>query len=171
MSVIASVLGRLLLAAIFVVSGLQKIVDPGPAAQMLASTNLPAYLALPTGIFELVGGLLLAVGMMTRFVAIVLAGFAALTIFFFHNAFADPVQATAALKNLAIIGGLLMVFAYGQMRGSYDYMRARRRTHDAELRAAHAEGRVEGLTDGARTVVTDVNGDGVPEVAPKRRWF
>jgi len=179
MSLIAAVIGRLLLAAMFLVSGLQKLADPGPTAQMLEATNLPGNFALPTGAFEVLAGALLAIGLMTRLVAIVLAVFVALTIFFFHNEFADPLQGTLALKNLAIIGGLLMTFAYGQVRGTFDYMRERRRTYDAELRAARAEGRAEGaaavprsvVAETARTVVTDVDGDGVAEVRPKRRWF
>src|SRR5687768_13156890 len=122
MSLIAAVIGRLLLAVMFIVSGLQKIVDPGPTAQMLSATNLPAFLALPSGLFEAIAGVLLAIGLMTRFVSLVLAAFVALTIFFFHSQFADPLQGTLALKSLAIIGGLLMTFAYGQMRGSYDYL-------------------------------------------------
>ena len=154
MSTIAAVIGRLLLAAMFIVSGLQKLADPGPTAQMLSATNLPASLALPTGVFEVVAGLLLAIGLMTRLVAIVLFVFVGLTIFFFHNQFTDPLQGTLALKNLAIIGGLLSVFAYGQVRGSYDYMRAQRKAHNAEVRAAHAEGKLEGATT-QTTVVKD----------------
>jgi putative oxidoreductase len=181
MSLIAAVIGRLLMAVMFVVSGLQKIADPGPTAQMLAGTNLPGNLALPTGIFEVVAGILLAIGLMTRLVSIVLFVFVGLTIFFFHNDFTDPLQGTLALKNLAIMGGLLMTFAYGQVRGTFDYMRERRKTYDAELRAARAEGRAEGATAAPRTVVTDpaapntvvtdVDGDGVAEVRPRRRWF
>jgi putative oxidoreductase len=155
MSMIASVLGRLLIAVMFIVSGLQKIADPGPTAQMLEATNLPANFALPTGVFEVVAGLMLAIGLMTRLTAIVLAGFVALTIFFFHNDFADPLQGTLALKNLAIIGGLLAVFAYGQVRGSYDHLRAQRKVHKAEVRAAHAEGKLEGATTTQTTVVRD----------------
>ena len=179
MSMIAAVIGRLLIAVMFLVSGLQKIVDPGPTAQMLAGTNLPANLALPTGVFEVVAALLLAIGLMTRLVSLVLFAFVGLTIFFFHNQFGDPLQGTLALKNLAIMGGLLMTFAYGQVRGTCDYMRERRKTYDADLRAARAEGRPEGATAVPRpvtpgtpgTVVTDVDGDGVAEVRPKRRWF
>ena len=172
MSTIAAVIGRVLIAVIFIVSGIQKLWDPGPAAQMLASTNLPANLALPTGAFEVIAGLLLAVGLMTRLVAILLAGFCLVTIFFFHNQFGDPMQAAQALKNIAIAGGLLVVFAYGHMRWSYDHMRAARRgevatrdaevrAHEAELRAARAEGRAEA----AGVPVTDA------ERPAKRKWF
>jgi putative oxidoreductase len=171
MSLIAAVLGRFLIAIMFIISGTQKITDPGPTAQMLLATNLPASFALPTGVFELVAGVMLAVGLMTRLTALALFGFVGLTIFFFHHDFADPLQGTLALKNLAIMGGLLMTFAYGQVRGTLDYMRERRRTYEAELRAARAEGVAEGTTAAPRTVVTDVDRDGVPEVRPKRRWF
>ena len=102
MSLIAAVIGRLLLAVMFIVSGLQKIIDPGPTVQMLTETNLPGNFALPTGLFELVAGVLLAIGLMTRLVSIVLFVFVGLTIFFFHHDFTDPLQGTLALKNLAM---------------------------------------------------------------------
>lgn len=147
MSMIAAFIGRIFLAIIFILAGINKIMDPaGTAAYIESATTLPGSLALPTGIFELVCGLLLAVGFMTRIVAILLAGFCLLTIFFFHNQFGDPGEVQSALKNLAMAGGLLLVFAYGQMRGSFDDMRARSKTQKAELRAAHAEGKAEGAT-------------------------
>lgn len=171
MSMIAAVIGRLLLALIFIISGIQKIADPAPAAQALEVAGLSGAYALPTGIFEFVAGLLLAVGLMTRLVSVLLVAFVALAILFFHNQFTDPVQGVQAIKNVAIIGGLLMVFAYGQMRGSYDHMRAERRVQRAEVRAAHAEGVAEGTRTAPQVVTTDVDRDGVPEVRPKRRWF
>jgi len=96
----------------------------------------------------------------------------------FHNEFTDPMQAAMAMKNLAIAGGLLCLFAHSQMRWSYDSMRLERkaeiarrdadaRVHDAEVRAARAEGRVAAAPG---TTVTDVDGDGRPEVR-RRRWF
>lgn len=167
MSLIAAIIGRLLIAILFLVSGIGKVIDPSQAAQMLESTNLPGSLAMPVGVFEIVAAVLLAIGLMTRLVAFLLAGYVALTIFFFHNDFADPMGLTNALMHLALIGGLLMTLAYGQVRGTFDYMRERRKTYDAELRAARAEGKAEGATTVPRTVVTDVE----PEVRPKRRWF
>lgn len=171
MSAIAAFLGRLMLAALFVLSGIPKIMDPSGTAQMLASKSLPASLAMPTGIFEVVAGLLLAIGVMTRLVSILLAAFTLLTVFFFHNQFGDPMQAAQALKNIAIAGGLLVVFAYGQMRWSYDHMRAARRgevaAHDADVRAHEAElraARAEGAAHAAGVTVADAE-------RPKRRWF
>lgn len=147
MSTIAAVLGRILLALIFIVSGIQKVVDPASPAAMLDGVGLPANLALPAGIFELVAGFLLAIGLMSRLVAALLFAFVALATVMFHNQITDPMQATQALKNLAIMGGLLMVIAYGQMRWSYDHWRERDIKHKAELRAARAEAKAEAATE------------------------
>jgi len=149
MSMIAALIGRILLAVIFIVSGIGKVIDPAPAAAMLSGVGLPANWALGVGVFEIVTGVLLAIGLMTRLVALVLFVYVGLTILFFHNAWGDPAQQVNALKNLAIMGGMLMVFAYGQMRWSYDHWRARDQVRKAELRAAHAEGKVEGATAAA----------------------
>ena len=180
MSAIAAFLGRLMIAALFILAGIPKIIDPTGAAAMLQSANLPGSLAQPTGIFEVVAGLLLALGFMTRLVSILLAGFTLLTTFFFHNQFGDPLQAAMALKNVAITGGLLVTFAYGHMRWSYDHMRATRkgelatskaeaRAHDAEIRAARAEGRAAAVGDVPvaggpvpRNRILDRDGDGHP---------
>jgi putative oxidoreductase len=143
---IAALIGRILLAVIFIVSGIGKVMDPAPAAAMLSGAGLQASWAMPVGIFEIVTGVLLAIGLMTRLVALVLFVYVGLTILFFHNAWGDPAQQVNALKNLAIMGGMLMVFAYGQMRWSYDHWRARDQVRKAELRAAHAEGKAEGAT-------------------------
>lgn len=156
MSMIAALIGRILLAVIFIVSGIGKMIDPAPAAGMMAATGLPANMAMEVGVFELVAGLLLAIGLMTRLVSIVLFVYIGLTILFFHNALADPAQQVNALKNLAIMGGMLMVFAYGQMRWSYDHWRSRAKLHDTEVRLAHAEGKAEGATAAAEHTTTTV---------------
>lgn len=157
MSAVAAAIGRVLIALIFISSGVSKLLTLSETNTMITAAGLPGGLALPTAIFELAAGLFLALGSLTRIVSILLAGFTALTILFFHNQVTDPMQAAMAMKNIAIIGGLLVVFAYGQMRWSYDHMRAARRNeevtrqnelaardadaraHDAELRAARAE--------------------------------
>jgi putative oxidoreductase len=125
-------------------------------------------MALGVGIFELVAGVLLAIGLMTRLVSIVLFVYVGLTILFFHSAFTDPAQQVNALKNLAIMGGMLMVFAYGQMRWSYDHWRARDKLRDADIRLAHAEGKAEGATAAAEHTTTVVR-DPVAEEPVVRR--
>jgi putative oxidoreductase len=140
MSTLAAAIGRILVALLFVVSGVMKLGDPAPAAQMLSAANLPPALTLPTALFEIVLGVALAIGMMTRVAAILLAGFTALTILFFHNRFDDPAQIPTILLHVALVGGLLGLFAHSQKSWSYDHLRERRRADLAERdRAAAAE--------------------------------
>ena len=156
MNMIAAAIGRILLALIFIVSGASKLFDPATTEAMITGAGLPAGLAIPTGAFELIGGIAIALGFMTRLFSILLAGFCLVTALFFHREFNDPVQAAMALKNVAIAGGFLCLFAHSQMRWSYDSMRLTRKAeiaeregvtkaHEAELRAAAAEARAEGL--------------------------
>lgn len=148
MTALMAFIGRVLIALLFIISGTNKLVDPASAAAMLSGVGLPASLAMPTGVFELVAGLALVGGVLTRFFAALLAAFCLLSAFFFHNNFVDPLQATMLLKNVAIAGGLLCLCAVNTMRWSYDAMRDQRRLERAEreatVRAAYAEGRLEG---------------------------
>ena len=136
MSSIAAVIGRILIALLFVVSGITKLLDPGPAAAMLSAANLSPALAFPAALFEIVLGLALALGMATRLSALLLAGFTVLTILFFHNQFNDPAQLPVILLHVALVGGLLGVFAHRQIWWSLDALRRRRRedelAHDAD---------------------------------------
>lgn len=147
MSSLLAFAGRLLIALLFIISGLNKLGDPASAQAMLGGVGLPASFAIPTGVFELVAGLALVFGFLTRFFATLLAIFCLLSAFFFHNNFVDPFQLSQLLKNVAIAGGLLCLCAVNTMRWSYDSMRDQRRVERAEreaaLRAAAAEGRLE----------------------------
>ena len=146
MATIAAILGRILLGALFIFAGFGKVMDPaGTAAYMEAESPFPGSLAMVVGVFEIVAGLVLASGFMTRIASVLLIGFTALATLFFHEKVTDQTQAAMALKNLAVIGGLLMVFAYGQVRGQLGIWRERDRAHDAEVKAAHAEGKAEGV--------------------------
>ena len=166
MSMIAVFIGRVFIAVIFLVSGINKLIHVNDTNAMIAGAGLPPGLAIPTGLFELIAGICLVFGVATRLWSILLAGFVLLTILFFHRDFTDPMQAMMAMKNLAIAGGLLCLFGYGNTRWSYDALRQRRRdelaTHDAELRARDAE--VRAARAEGRTVET-------VEVAPARKPF
>lgn len=148
MPTILAFIGRVMIALLFIVSGVNKFADLAGTQAMLTAAHLPAGLAIVTAIFEVVAGLALVVGVMTRFFALLLAAFCLVAAFFFHNNFMDPIQAAMLLKNVAIAGGLLCLCAVDTLRWSYDDIRLRRRNElaarDAELRAAKAEGRLEG---------------------------
>ncbi|MBX7494917.1 DoxX family protein [Qipengyuania sp. 6B39] len=144
MATIAAILGRILLGALFIFAGFGKVMDPaGTAAYMEAESPIPGSLAFAAGVFEIVAGLVLASGFMTRITAALLIGFTAIATLFFHEQVTDPTQAAMALKNLAVIGGLLMVFAYGQVRGQLGVWKERDRANEAEIRAARAEAKAE----------------------------
>ena len=107
--------GRVLLAAIFIVSGFGKLFAAEAVQGYIASAGLPfpqlAFLAAVT--LEIGGGLLLAVGYQTRVAAIALAVFSVVTALIFHSVAGDQNHFIHLLKNLAIAGGLLQVAAFG----------------------------------------------------------
>lgn len=115
-------LGRLLIAAIFIISGLGKIAAPAMVQGYIASVGLPAplFAYLLAIVVEVGGGILLVVGFQTRIVALVLAIFTVVSALFFHNDFADQNQVIHFLKNIAMTGGLLQVFAFGAGAFSLD---------------------------------------------------
>lgn len=143
MSAIAATLGRILIGLLFVISGINKLMYPQGFVGDLAAVNLPAAWAPGIGIFEIVAGLLLGLGLMTRLVSIVLAAWTLLTIFFFYNQFGEYETGTTALRLLAVTGGLLLTFAYGNVRGSLDHYRSRAKMQEADLKAARAEADAE----------------------------
>ena len=129
-----ALIGRIMLALLFIISGVMKLADIPGTASYMATVNLPTNLALPTAIFEIIGGLMILFGIFTRLTALAFAAFCLLTALLFHRETADPVQAAAALKNIAIAGGFLCLFAFDQKSYSFDAYRARRqRKTDARL--------------------------------------
>ena len=122
----AAFVGRLLIAAIFLISGAGKIAAPAGTVAYIASAGLP----LPSLAFagaatvELLGGLALVLGYRTRLVALVLAVFSILAALSFHSALADQNQFIHFFKNVAMAGGLLQVVAFGGGRLSLDARRA-----------------------------------------------
>ena len=114
--------GRILVAAIFILSGLGKIAAPAATQGYIAAMGMPAPLLAYIGaiVVELGGGLLLLAGYRTRLVAAGLALFSIVTAFIFHHALADQNQMIHFLKNFAMAGGLLQFVAYGAGRISVD---------------------------------------------------
>ena len=117
-----ALIGRLSLAAIFIIMGFAKIGGYDGMVQFATSANVPfpevaIVLAI---IIELGGGLMIALGLKTRWAAKALAVFVLATMYFFHMNLADQGQMTMFLKNLAIFGGLLMLLAHGAGAYSID---------------------------------------------------
>jgi len=125
---IIPVIGRILMATIFVFSGIGKALAPEGTRGYIESVGLPfASLALVGAIaIEIGGGALLALGYKTRLVAAALAAFSLVTAFVFHNAIGDQNQLIHLLKNIAMAGGLLQVVAFGAGAYSLDAAASRK---------------------------------------------
>jgi putative oxidoreductase len=124
------VIARVLLALMFVLSGISKLTGLEGTAGYIASVGLPAaqLLALGAGVLEVVAGALLIVGFQARWAALALAAFTVIASVLFHNFWAMPqeqqfMQQLMFMKNLAVVGGLLFVFAQGPGRASIDTRR------------------------------------------------
>jgi putative oxidoreductase len=120
--------GRVVIALLFVFSGFEKVMDISGTTAAIASKNLPipSILAVATVFAELGGGLLIIVGWQTRIVALLLAIFTALAAYLFHDFWHYPPgpqhidNMIHLMKNVSIIGGLLMLCAAGGGRYSLD---------------------------------------------------
>jgi len=104
---------RAAMSAIFILSGISKIGAFEGTQGYLEAFGLPGFLLAPTIAFEILAGMALLIGFKTRYVALALAGFTAVTALVFHRDFADQIQQIMFLKNVAIAGGLLLLAKTG----------------------------------------------------------
>ena len=123
MTGIIQLIGRIMLALIFILAGVGKITDPAGTMGYMQSAGLPGLLLWPIIALVLLGGIALAIGYKTRLVAFALAAFCVLAAALFHNNFADQMQMILFLKNIAIAGGLLLLAVSGSTAYSMDNRR------------------------------------------------
>ena len=115
MQPVLSILGRLLISAIFFLSGLHKLADTEKTVAAMEAHNIPlsGLLVYAAAALEIVGALMVALGFKARFGAMLLIVFLIPTTFIFHPPFADPMQQIQFLKNLSILGGLVLILRFG----------------------------------------------------------
>lgn len=118
-----ALLGRIALALIFLWSGYGKLADITGTVGYMNAYHLPManVLVWPAALVELIGGIMLLVGWKARWAALALAAFGIVSALIFHNFWAVPPeqalnQTIHFMKNVAIMGGLLQVFAFGAGR-------------------------------------------------------
>lgn len=124
--------GRLLMALLFLPAGIGKLTGFAGTVGYISSVGLPmpqlgAVVAL---VVEIVGGLALIAGLGTRLAAIVLAAFTLVASFFFHPYWAVPADQQMIpyllfYKNIAVVGGLLTIAAWGAGAWSVDARRGK----------------------------------------------
>lgn len=122
-----SLAGRLLMAYLFLPAGISKIFGFAGTVGYIAAMGLPAptLAAIAAIVIEVVGGAALVLGFYTRFAAIALAVFTLIASVVFHAFWAVPAEqafVTQLLftKNIAVIGGLLVIAAFGAGQYSLD---------------------------------------------------
>jgi putative oxidoreductase len=113
-------LGRMLLVALFIHEGAILIGSYAPAAAYMDAFGVPGVLLPAVIVLQLAGGLLIAVGAMTRITALAFAAFCLLTAVLFHWNFAVRGEVLHFEKDLAIAGGFLLLAAAGPGRWSWD---------------------------------------------------
>ena len=117
-------LARVLLGLIFVMSGISKITGFESTQEQMASHGMPLTALLLVGaiVIEILGGLSVLLGLWARAGSVALIVFLIPATLIFHTDFSQQTQVIMFLKNLSIMGGLLMVVAYGsgayRIRGS-----------------------------------------------------
>jgi putative oxidoreductase len=124
------IVGRVLLALMFIVAGFGKLGNLEGTAGYIASGGLPmaSVLAVIVGLLELLGGLVIAVGFQARWAALALGLFTLAASVLFHKFWAVPadqafVQQLMFMKNLSVAGGLFIVAALGAGPVSVDARR------------------------------------------------
>ena len=123
----AALLGRILLAVMFVISGYSKLTGFGGAVGYIVSKGLPMpqVLAGIAILIELGGGLALIMGWKTRWVALAFIVFLLVITPIFHNYWAAPPEQMMGqqinfMKNVSILGGMLLLLGFGPGRFSID---------------------------------------------------
>ncbi len=116
----ALLLGRFLLASLFLLEGWSKMKGYAGAAGYMEKFGVPGILLPLVIAAEIGGGLAILVGWQTRLAALALAGFSIAAALLFHNNFADRNQLLHFEKDLAIAGGFLVLFAFGAGPWSLD---------------------------------------------------
>lgn len=133
---IGALIARILIAFIFVSSGLGKILNPVGTMKYMAAGGLPhgliPALFVLSVVIELLGGILLIVGWQAEWVALIIFLFCIPVTVIFHMI---PGQTIQWHKNLAFMGGLLMIAVQGAGGLSIDSLRRARRAQTTRAAA------------------------------------
>ena len=117
------VTGRVLMSAIFIMAGINKIGGYAATQGYMDSMGVPGALLPAVILLELGGGLAVLLGWQTRISAFLLAGFSVLSALIFHANFGDQMQSILFMKNMAMAGGFLLLVAGGPGAWSLDARR------------------------------------------------
>ena len=117
---IADLIGRTLISVLFLLNGVFKINNYDGTIGWMESFGMPGILLIPAIVLEIAGPILIIIGYKTKLAAGLLSIFCVTTAIIFHNDFADQMQFTSFLKNIALAGGFLIIFINGAKYFSLD---------------------------------------------------
>ncbi|PPB81471.1 putative oxidoreductase [Albidovulum inexpectatum] len=124
---IGILVARILLAILFITAGMGKLGNVQGFAAFMESGGVPAFLAWPVIALEILGGVAVLIGLLTRPAALALGGFSVLAGLLYHFDPADQMQMTMLMKNLGLGGGFLLLALQGPGTWSVDAALARGR--------------------------------------------
>lgn len=119
---ISTLLARIGLSAIFLLTGFSKIEFFDATAQYMSSVGLPEFLLPFVIAFEIVGGLFFLLGFLTQLTAVAFAGFSLVSALLFHFQLDDQIQFLMFYKNIAMAGGFLALASVGAGKISLDQL-------------------------------------------------
>lgn len=109
----ATLAGHAMLAAIFIIAGINKIGAYAGTQAYMESVGIPGMLLPAVIALEVLGGIAILIGFQTRIAAALLAGFTVLAAIIFHSDFSQPMQSILFMKNIAIAGAFLLLVSQG----------------------------------------------------------
>ena len=106
-------IGRIMISAIFLFSGINKIFNYDGTVGWMEGFGIPGFLLIPAIVIEILFPLMVIVGYKTKIAAGGLLIFSLLTAFIFHFDFSNQMQIIAFLKNIGLAGGMLFLVIHG----------------------------------------------------------
>ncbi|QMS76814.1 DoxX family protein [Aeromonas veronii] len=117
---VALLAGRVLLALMFVMAGWSKIGGYAGTQGYMEAMGVPGFMLPLVILLELGGGLAVVLGLFTRSLSVLLAGFTLIAAFIFHYQPAEQMQMLMFMKNVSVAGGFLALAAAGAGAFSVD---------------------------------------------------
>ncbi len=106
-------IGRIFISAVFLFSGVNKILQYSGTVQWMEGFGLPGFFLLPAIALEIILPIFIIIGYQTKLASSILALFCLMTGFIFHFDLSNQMQIIALLKNIGLAGGLLFLIANG----------------------------------------------------------
>ncbi len=117
---VTALVARILMSVMFILAGWNKIGGYAGTQGYMEAMGVPGALLPAVIALELLGGIAVLIGFKARYAALLLAGFSIIAALIFHSNFSDQMQSILFMKNLALSGGLLYIFAHGAGKLSLD---------------------------------------------------